>query len=94
MKDVLVSQQFDDIYFSRRDGLAETEHVFLKANNLPKAWTDKPSFTICETGFGTGLNAIITFIEAEKHELAIDYTGIEAYPVSSEEIGFIILNGK
>lgn len=39
-----------------------------------------------EIGFGTGLNAFITLLEAEKGNLRIDYTGIEAYPVSPEEV--------
>ncbi len=39
-----------------------------------------------EIGFGTGLNAFITLLEAEKHNQKIDYVGVEAYPVSAEEI--------
>jgi len=42
--------------------------------------------SILEIGFGTGLNAFLTLIEAEKLKLNINYTGIEAYPVSSNEI--------
>lgn len=32
------SPLFDDIYFSRAGGLAETEHVFLQANELQQRW--------------------------------------------------------
>ena len=39
-----------------------------------------------EIGFGTGLNAFITFLEAKKTKQQIDYTGIEAYPVSPFEL--------
>ena len=39
-----------------------------------------------EIGFGTGLNAMITLLESEKQKLAIDYTGVEAYPVSPDEL--------
>lgn len=39
-----------------------------------------------EIGFGTGLNAFITLLEAEKAGVEINYTGIEAYPVSREEV--------
>ena len=42
--------------------------------------------SILEIGFGTGLNAFITCLEAEKLNIKIDYVGIEAYPVSDEEI--------
>lgn len=39
-----------------------------------------------EIGFGTGLNAFITFLESSKLKQNIDYVGVEAYPVSNEEL--------
>ena len=55
------SQEFGDIYFSRDDGLAETEYVFLQQNRLAERWSALDAqqsgvFVIGETGFGTGLN--------------------------------------
>lgn len=44
------------------------------------------SISILEIGFGTGLNAFITYLEAEKLNLNIDYVGVEGYPVASNEI--------
>ena len=41
---------------------------------------------ILEVGFGTGLNALITLLEAQKKGLNIHYTGLEAYPVNAEEL--------
>ena len=32
--DVPVSERFDDPYYSRADGLAESRHVFLDGNDL------------------------------------------------------------
>lgn len=58
MNTVPRSEIFDDIYFSPADGLAETDHVFIKGNNLPENWQGKSRFTIVETGFGTGLNIL------------------------------------
>ncbi|RUR33266.1 bifunctional tRNA (5-methylaminomethyl-2-thiouridine)(34)-methyltransferase MnmD/FAD-dependent 5-carboxymethylaminomethyl-2-thiouridine(34) oxidoreductase MnmC [Vreelandella andesensis] len=55
------SDAFDDVYFSRENGRAETEHVFLGANQLPKRfkeWQQSRAFVIGETGFGTGLNIL------------------------------------
>ncbi len=37
-------------------------------------------------GFGTGLNALITLMHSKKLRLEIDYTGVEAFPVSAEEL--------
>ncbi|MEH0873992.1 bifunctional tRNA (5-methylaminomethyl-2-thiouridine)(34)-methyltransferase MnmD/FAD-dependent 5-carboxymethylaminomethyl-2-thiouridine(34) oxidoreductase MnmC [Pectobacterium cacticida] len=53
-----VSQQFDDVYFSNQDGLAETRYVFLQGNQLPERFVTHPRTTcvVAETGFGTGLN--------------------------------------
>ena len=55
------STQFDDIYFSKADGLAETDYVFLQHNALAERWQQLDRhqagvFVIAETGFGTGLN--------------------------------------
>ncbi len=56
-----VSRRFGDVYFSREDGLAEAEHVFLQGNDLPSrlaALGDSERFVVGETGFGTGLNLL------------------------------------
>ncbi|WP_438952233.1 bifunctional tRNA (5-methylaminomethyl-2-thiouridine)(34)-methyltransferase MnmD/FAD-dependent 5-carboxymethylaminomethyl-2-thiouridine(34) oxidoreductase MnmC [Porticoccus sp.] len=80
------AKDFDDLYFSRTDGMAETRHVFLHHNRLPQRWTtlECPVFTIGETGFGTGLNFLtvascwldqgtmgtLHFVSAEKYPLS------------------------
>ncbi|WP_206517280.1 tRNA (5-methylaminomethyl-2-thiouridine)(34)-methyltransferase MnmD, partial [Xanthomonas euvesicatoria] len=64
------SAAFDDIYFTRGDGRAETEHVFLGANHLPErfsSWTLARPFVIGETGFGTGLNMLCAWACFEQH---------------------------
>ncbi|MGZ9098822.1 MAG: tRNA (5-methylaminomethyl-2-thiouridine)(34)-methyltransferase MnmD [Brevundimonas sp.] len=50
------SGRFEDVYFSREDGLAEARAVFLAGCGLPDAWAGRPQFTVAELGFGTGLN--------------------------------------
>ncbi len=83
------SEQFDDVYFSAEDGLAETRHVFLAGNNLPESWKNRERFTIAETGFGTGLNFLATwtlFEETAKPGQIIDYISFEKYPLSTKEI--------
>lgn len=44
------------------------------------------TINILEIGFGTGLNAFITLLEAEKLNANINYVGVEGYPVSMDEI--------
>lgn len=41
---------------------------------------------LLELGFGTGLNAFITFLEAEKLSVKVNYTGLEGFPVASQEV--------
>lgn len=57
-RDTPVNEQFADVYFSRDNGAAETDYVFLQQNRLPERWHNPQlhQFTIAETGFGTGLN--------------------------------------
>lgn len=54
-----VSSHFDDVYFSKVSGIAETRYVFLHHNQLKQRFEkleENQIFTIAETGFGTGLN--------------------------------------
>jgi tRNA 5-methylaminomethyl-2-thiouridine biosynthesis bifunctional protein len=56
------SDAFGDVYFSKDDGIAESEYVFLQGNRLLEQWQQCESshFCIAETGFGTGLNFLLT----------------------------------
>lgn len=85
------SKQFDDVYFSLQDGLAETRHVFLDGNGLPGIWEGRDSFTICETGFGTGLNFLALLkmwrdAPKSKSPRELCYISFEKYPLSNEKI--------
>ena len=75
-------KDWEEQYHSKHGAIQEAYHVFIKMGlNL---FTDNVS--ILEIGFGTGLNAFITLLESQKRQLDINYTGIEAYPVSLAEI--------
>ncbi len=91
MTDVPRSERFDDVYFSVQDGLAESRHVFLDGNNLPYAWQGKEKITICETGFGTGLNflAVLQLLEADPESRRpeyLHYISFEKYPLEKSFI--------
>jgi tRNA U34 5-methylaminomethyl-2-thiouridine-forming methyltransferase MnmC len=74
---------WNENYHSKHGAIQEAKHVFIK-NGL--ALFENKSISILEVGFGTGLNAIITFLEAIKLNIVIDYQGVEAYPVSKDEL--------
>jgi tRNA U34 5-methylaminomethyl-2-thiouridine-forming methyltransferase MnmC len=74
--------ELKETYHSRFGAIQEAYHVFIK-NGL--AHTHGQPVSILEIGFGTGLNAFITFLESVKNNQEIYYTGVEAYPVAAEE---------
>jgi len=72
-------------YHSRFGAIQESRHVFIQAGLLQFIGTPPP-VKILEVGLGTGLNALLSFLEADRRELSIDYTGIEPYPPATAEI--------
>lgn len=74
---------WDEQYHSKHGAIQEAYHVFIKSGL--SLFRNRP-VAILEIGFGTGLNALITMIEAEELKLKINYTGVEAYPVLLEEL--------
>jgi tRNA U34 5-methylaminomethyl-2-thiouridine-forming methyltransferase MnmC len=74
---------WDETYHSKHGAIQEAYHVFIK-NGLDQF--QNKELSILEIGFGTGLNAFITLLEAEKSNQTIDYVGIEAYPVAENEV--------
>lgn len=79
--------EWDEQYHSKHGAIQEARHVFIKMGLEYWVGLNKEKNpAILEIGFGTGLNAFITFLEAQKLQLKIDYTGVEAYPVSTSEI--------
>lgn len=79
-------KEWDECYHSKHGAIQEAKHVFIK-NGL-SLFKDR-EVSILEIGFGTGLNSFITFLEAKKMNQLIDYVGVEAYPVSVEELSLM-----
>ena len=79
--------EWNEHYHSKHGALQEARHVFIKMGL--DHWLEKSgstSVSILEIGFGTGLNALISMLEARQRKLTLEYTGVEAYPVSHEEV--------
>ncbi|WP_339888961.1 tRNA (5-methylaminomethyl-2-thiouridine)(34)-methyltransferase MnmD [uncultured Flavobacterium sp.] len=75
--------ELNETYHSKFGAIQEANHVFIK-NGLSLI-NDKSVF-ILEIGFGTGLNAFITFLEAIKTNQTINYVGVEAFPVELDVV--------
>lgn len=88
------STRFNDIYFSRDDGLAETNYVFIEGNRLPERWASLPDqpesvFTLAETGFGTGLNFLLawhTWRQTAPARARLHMISVEKYPLRPEDL--------
>jgi tRNA 5-methylaminomethyl-2-thiouridine biosynthesis bifunctional protein len=91
------SSRFDDVYSYGTQGLDESEYVFLQGNQLPARWKshDSPVFCIVETGFGTGLNFLLTWATWLKEPLPrprLHYISIEKYPLRQADLARAIEN--
>lgn len=73
-------------YHSHHGAIQESMHVFIDAGLKYVSDTLKVSDTsVFEMGFGTGLSALLTLIEAERKQLKIHYTTIELFPLQEAE---------
>lgn len=75
--------EWDESYHSKHGAIQEAQHVFIK-NGL--SLFKGQSVSVLEIGFGTGLNAFITFLESKKTNQSIEYVGVEGFPVVADEV--------
>lgn len=87
--------EMDENYHSTHGAIQEAEHVFIqhglrkmeegdaRGHELEEGNEQEASISIFEMGLGTGLNAFLTKIRSKA---PIEYTGIEAFPISDEEL--------
>ncbi len=87
------SSRFNDHYYSQVDGLDEVQHVFIQGNQLATRWHDlaeEGTFTIMETGFGSGLNFLASWELWRSMKLAgsrnLHFISVEKYPMSREQL--------
>lgn len=85
-----ISCQFEDPYFCKESGLAESRYVFLQQNHLHERFKHHQGvFTVLETGFGSGLNFLTCtklFSETSHADAWLHYFSIEKYPLSHSDL--------
>jgi tRNA U34 5-methylaminomethyl-2-thiouridine-forming methyltransferase MnmC len=81
----IFSEQYGVSYHSKYGAIQETRHVFIDAALRFKAVVQK-EIAILDIGFGTGLNALMTYLEAQKRNLTISYTAYEAFPIALDAV--------
>ena len=85
---------YGDIYFSQESGIDESRHVFLSHNQLAERWqaldpNTAGQFTIVETGFGTGLNFLLTWQLWQTLAPAswrLNYVSVEKHPLRPQDL--------
>ena len=78
----LFNAQLNESYHSSNGALQESLHVFIEAGlSSLLNQNNYENINILELGFGTGLNAILSYIECQNQHIVCNYTGIEAYPL-------------
>ncbi|HEV7349228.1 tRNA (5-methylaminomethyl-2-thiouridine)(34)-methyltransferase MnmD [Telluribacter sp.] len=93
----LYNAALDQHYHSMQGALQESLHVFINLGLKPALEPATSPIRIFEMGFGTGLNALLAWQQADYFQRPVEYLGIEAYPVADEEaegLNFDEITGK
>lgn len=86
--------RFDDIYFDSESGYQQSHEIFIESNDIiQRLLNTTGTLTIAETGFGTGLNFLLTlqaYQEAQKQTSEqlprLHFISVEKYPLSKVEL--------
>lgn len=83
----LYNESIGENYHSKHGALQESKHVFIDAG-LKHAIASFPDqeIAVLEVGFGTGLNFLMSIAHCTEHQVALKYTGLEAFPLTIEEL--------
>ena len=74
-------------YHSKHGALQESLHIYINSGlNYALSINSIDSICVFEMGFGTGLNALLTLLEAENTKKKIYYYTVEQYPLNIEEV--------
>ena len=81
----LRNEALDETYHSIHGAIQESRHVFIDNgfDFLQKEFPNQP-IKILEVGFGTGLNAFLTYLASEQSKCKVEYWAIEPFPLAIE----------
>lgn len=81
----IFSEQFRCTYHSVHGAIQESTHIFIQSGlDHYIRNTGKTMLKVLEFGFGTGLNALLSLKYCLDNNIHVDYSTIEAYPLSDE----------
>ncbi|MFT4600933.1 MAG: tRNA U34 5-methylaminomethyl-2-thiouridine-forming methyltransferase MnmC [Arenicella sp.] len=79
----LLIPELNETYHSAKGALTEALHVFIKEG---LEYTGLNELNIFEMGMGTGLNALLTLAHSVRHNIKINYTTIEKFPLPFDKV--------
>ena len=83
------SPRFGDRYHSELGGLDQAREVFLHGCGLPEAWANQPRWCVLETGFGLGLNFLVTWAAWKTDPMRprlLHFVSVEAFAAGADDI--------
>ncbi|WMD18521.1 FAD-dependent 5-carboxymethylaminomethyl-2-thiouridine(34) oxidoreductase MnmC [Achromobacter seleniivolatilans] len=89
----LYSPVYSDVYHSPAGALGQIEHVFLRGNGLPERWRGHDVFTVCETGFGLGLNFLAlwkAWLDDPQRPASLHMVSVEAHPFERDDLAALL----
>lgn len=79
----------DEHYHSSHGALLESRHVFIGNGYGEAAALQRNRLRVLEVGFGTGLNALLTWQGSRSARLAVAYVAIEPYPLDDDLVALL-----
>jgi len=74
--------EMDEHYHSVHGAIQESVHIYIGQGLLQ---TTKNEILVLEIGFGTGLNAYLTYCFAKERNISVNYLSLEKYPLTEPE---------
>lgn len=78
----LISSVFGERYHSIHGAQTESQVVFIDAGLKHFALSNE-AIKVLEMGFGTGLNALMSWDYADSNKVQVEYTGYEKFPITT-----------
>ncbi len=94
----LWNQTLNAYYHSVNGALQESQSIYInlglkEAIRRYRLSPISASLAVFEMGFGTGLNALLTWLEADTAQVPVYYVTIEAHPLAEEQVAGLNYDG-
>ncbi|ANN76740.1 FAD-dependent 5-carboxymethylaminomethyl-2-thiouridine(34) oxidoreductase MnmC [Bordetella flabilis] len=87
------SLEYDDVYHPVAGAFAQAHYVFLDGNGLPGRWRGRHQYTVCETGFGLGVNFLTlwrAWREDARRPARLHVVSFEAHPLPVDHLSAML----